>query len=164
MNNELQNFGELGLASHLKRLSDFLMKEIQIVYNQCNIDFDPYLFPIFKAIIDQKDSTITAIQEKVLFTQPAITQSVNKLKAKKLIDYTIDKEDKRKKLFRLSSKGKKMHQKMIPLWEIIDTQVKLRTEGSHTNLLNHLTHFENELREKPLSTSIFEEYNKVVSK
>ncbi len=158
MEDKLQQFGELGLGSRLKRLSEFMMKEIQLVYTACDIDFDPHLFPIFKVIIDQKVATTTDIQEKLLYTQPAITQALKKLMDKKLISYKTDASDKRKKFFRLSKKGKEMHQKMIPLWAVIDQQIKWLTEGSAISLLHHLSHLENQLHIKSLSTRILEIY------
>ncbi|TSE09732.1 MarR family winged helix-turn-helix transcriptional regulator [Aquimarina algiphila] len=158
MQDHLQQFGELGLGSRLKRLSEFMMKEIQLVYTTCGIDFDPYLFPIFKVIIDQEVATTTDIQEKLQYTQPAITQALKKLIDKKLVDYKIDSSDKRKKFFRLSKKGKEMHQKMIPLWVVIDQQIKWLTEGSAISLLHHLTHLENQLHIKSLSKRILETY------
>ncbi len=158
MQDQLQQFGELGLGSRLKRLSEFVMKEIQVVYTSCEIDFDPYLFPIFKVVIDQELATTTDIQEKLRYTQPAITQALKKLMDKELIEYTIDEYDKRKKLFRLTQKGKETHKKMIPLWKVIDEQVKAITTHNTNNLEDHITHFENKLREKPLSQQILEKY------
>lgn len=156
MQDELQNFGELGLGSRLNRLSEYMMKEIQLVYDNLEIDFDPYLFPIFKIIIDKKITTTSEIREKLLYTQPAITQALKKLLDKKMIRYTNDKTDKRKKIFKLTQKGKTMHHEMIPLWKVIDLQVKWLTEGSATSLTRHLTHFENQVREKPLHKRILE--------
>ena len=125
MEDKLQQYAELGLGSRLKRLSEFIMKEIQMVYTACNIDFDPYLFPIFKVIIDEELITTTDIQEKLQYTQPAITQALKKLMDKELVTYKIDIEDKRKKLFELTAKGHNTHKKMIPLWKVIDEQVKV---------------------------------------
>ncbi len=156
MKDTLQELGELGLGSRLKRLSDFVMKEIQVVYTTLNIDFDPYLFPVFKIIIDTQVTTTSEIQEKLLYTQPAITQALKKLVDKKLIRYTLDSHDKRKKQIRLTKKGKQIHQNMIPLWMVIDQQIKWLTEGSATNLMHHLTHLEDQLREKSLSKRILE--------
>ncbi|WP_062056654.1 MarR family winged helix-turn-helix transcriptional regulator [Aquimarina longa] len=159
MKDKLQQYGELGLGSRLKRLSDVMMREVQIVYNTLGIDFDPYLFPIFKVIIDLESATTTDIQEALQYTQPAITQAVKKLIHKKLVIHKIDKIDKRKKLFRLSPKGKEIHQQMLPLWNVIDEQVKWLTEGSASNLTRHLTYIENQLKEKSLSKRILEKYN-----
>ena len=158
MEDKLQLYGELGLGSRLKRLSDILMKEVQIVYNTLHIDFDAYLFPVFKVIIDLEAATTTDIQEAIQYTQPAITQALKKLTDKKLVTYKIDKLDKRKKIFKLSPKGKEIHQQMIPLWSVIDKQVKWLTEGSAASLTLHLTYLENQLKEKSLSQRILEKY------
>ena len=158
MEDKLQLYGELGLGSRLKRLSDILIKEVQIVYNTLHIDFDAYLFPVFKVIIDLEAATTTDIQEAIQYTQPAITQALKKLTDKKLVTYKIDKLDKRKKIFKLSPKGKEIHQQMIPLWSVIDKQVKWLTEGSAASLTLHLTYLENQLKEKSLSQRILEQY------
>ncbi len=156
MKDKLQEYAELGLGSRLKRLSEYLMRETQLIYNACHIDFDPYLFPVFKFIVDHTTTTTTTIQEGLQFTQPAITQSLKKLTEKKLVTYKIDTSDKRKKLFTLTTKGKDLHQQMIPIWAIIDEQVKWLTEGSAIGLTHHLTHLENQFAEKSLSNRILE--------
>ena len=159
MKNTLQELGELGLGSRFNRLSDYLMKETQTVYNILHIDFDPYLFPIFKIIIDQKMATTSEIQEQLQYTQPAITQALKKLVYKGLVKFKTDAIDKRKKIFRVSSKGKKMHTRLIPVWDTIDKQVKWLTEGSSTSLTRHLTHMENQFKKKSLSQRILENLN-----
>ncbi|AXT57769.1 MarR family transcriptional regulator [Aquimarina sp. MMG015] len=156
MKDSLQEFGELGLGSRLNRLSEYLMKETQIIYNRLQIDFDPYLFPIFKIIVDQKNTTTSEIQEQLQYTQPAITQAIKKLLTKGLIKSEVDKTDKRKKLFQLSPKGKKTHVQLIPVWDAIDKQVKWLTEGSSISLTRHLTYMENQFKEKSLSKRILE--------
>jgi len=159
MKDKLQELGELGIGSRLKRLSDFMMKEIQLVYDAAHIDFDPYLFPIFKTIIDKKLATTTDIQEAIQYTQPAITQALKKLIDKKLVVYKTDPIDKRKKVFKLSKKGNVLHQQMIPLWNIMDQQIKWLTEGSTTSLIRHIDHLELQLHKKSLHQRILETYN-----
>ncbi|WP_378185738.1 MarR family transcriptional regulator [Aquimarina sp. W85] len=156
MHDELQHIGELALGSRLKRLSDTMMRETREIYGACNVDFDPYLFPIFKIIAEDQIATTTTLQTKLKYTQPAITQALNKLTYKDLVNFTIDKQDKRKKNFCLSVKGKELHLKMIPIWNAIDKQLKWLTQGSATNLLHHITHIENQLNEKSLSKRVLE--------
>ncbi|KAA1247455.1 MarR family winged helix-turn-helix transcriptional regulator [Aquimarina sp. RZ0] len=156
MQDTLQQLEELGLGSRLNRLSEYLMKETQLVYDALHIDFDPYLFPIFKIVADQKTTTNSEIQQQLQYTQPAITQALKKLFNKALIHYKVDPIDKRKKIVSLTPKGHKTHQQMIPLWQVIDTQIKWLTEGSATNLIHHITHLENQLRKKSLSTRVLE--------
>ncbi len=156
MKDTLQELAELGLGSRFNRLSEYLMKETQIVYDTLHIDFDPYLFPVFRIIVDQKNTTTTEIQEQLQFTQPAITHALKKIASKGFITFKIDKIDKRKKLFQLSAKGKKIHLQLLPVWDAIDKQVKWLTEGSSLSLTRHLTYMENQFREKSLSKRILE--------
>lgn len=149
---------ELGLGSRLKRLSDNLMKEIQIVYNLAEIDFDPYLFPVFKTIADDQTTTTSIITEKLQITQPAVTQSINKLLKKDLVVITHDPLDKRKKNIALSGKGKLLLQKLIPLWNIIDSTFKNKTTIHSNSFIKHIENLENLIAENALSKIIHIQY------
>lgn len=152
----LRGLGELGLGSRLKRVSEYLMKETQIVYNHFNVDFDPYLFPIFKIINNKKGVTNSEIQQSLQFTQPAITQAVNKLSNKELIIYKKDKLDKRKKKIHLSKKGENALKTLKPIWESIDNIIKEYTLESSSSLIEHLNKLENKLNDKSFSKTIIE--------
>ncbi len=150
----LRGFGVLGIGSRLKRVSEYMMKEIQLVYNHFSIDFEPYLFPIFKVIVNKKGVTNAEIQNALQFTQPAITQAINKLNDKGLIIYEIDKLDKRKKIISLSHKGNNILQKLKPIWKSIDKVIKEYTLESSSSLIEHLNILENKLNTKSLSDTI----------
>ena len=152
----LRGFGELGLGSRLKRISEYLMKETQLVYNHFNVDFDPYLFPIFKVITNKKEVTNSEIQQSLQFSQPAITQAVNKLSDKGLIVYKTDKFDKRKKKIYLSKKGEHTLEILKPIWESIDQVIKYYTLESSSSLIEHLNTLENKLNAKSFSHTIIE--------
>ncbi|SFZ91731.1 Predicted N-acyltransferase, GNAT family [Flaviramulus basaltis] len=152
----LRGFGELGLGSRLKRVSEFVMKETQIVYDHFNIDFDPYLFPIFKIISNKDGVTNSEIQNSLQFSQPAITQALNKLNNKGLIIYKTDKEDKRKKIIYLSNKGQITLETLKPLWINIDKVIKEYTLESSSSLIEHLNALENKLNKKSFSKTIID--------
>lgn len=150
----LRGYGELGLGSRLKRVSEYMMKETQLVYNHFNVDFDPYLFPIFKIIVNKKGVTNSEIQNSLQFTQPAITQAINKLNDKGLIIYEFDKLDKRKKNISLSDKGHHTLEKLKPIWKSIDKVIKEYTLESSSSLIEHLNILENKLNTKNFSNTI----------
>ena len=153
----LRGFGELGLGSRLKRLSDQMMKEIQLVYDHFNIDFDPYLFPILKIVRHQEGITNSAIKERLNYTQPAITQAINKLVAKQLVTVTPHELDKRKKVIVLSEQGQAMITKMQPLWESMEQVVKRYTHFSSNSLIEHINKLEDQLAKQSLSEKIINE-------
>ncbi len=150
----LRGLGELGLGSRLKRVSEYMMKETQIVYNHYKIDFDPYLFPIFKIIVHKNGVTNSEIQNSLQFTQPAITQTINKLNNKGLIIYKPDKVDKRKKIIYLSEKGKNLLERLKPIWKSIDIVIKEYTLETSSSLIEHLNSLENKLNTKSFSDTI----------
>ncbi len=152
----LQGFGELGLGSRLKRTSDYLMKETQLAYDHFGIDFDPYLFPVFKLVSQKEGITNTEIYNAVGLTQPAITQSLNKLSKKELITSTSDQMDRRKKIIVLSKKGEQLLKQLIPIWEVIDSVIKEFTTQTSTSLVSHINQLELRLREKSFSKTVIE--------
>jgi DNA-binding MarR family transcriptional regulator/ribosomal protein S18 acetylase RimI-like enzyme len=153
----LKGYGELGLGSRLKRVSEYLMKETLLVYNHFNINFDPYLFPIYKIISNKNGVTNSEIQNSLKYTQPAITQALNKLNKKGLINLKNDKLDKRKKIIHLSEKGKKTLTQIKPIWKSIDKVIKEYTLEQSSSLIKHLNSLENKLNEKSFSNTVIED-------
>ena len=153
----LRGYGELGLGSRLKRVSEYMMKETQLVYNHFNIDFDPYLFPIYKIISNKNGVTNSEIQNSLKYTQPAITQALNKLSKKGLIYLNSDKLDKRKKIIHLSDKGHKTLTLLKPIWKSIDKVIKEYTLEQSSSLIEHLNNLENKLNEKSFSNAIIQD-------
>lgn len=153
----LRGFGELGLGSRLKRLSEYILREVQSVYDYFNIDFDSHLFPIIKVIEQKEGVTNGEICQSLNLTQPAITQAINKLIRKDLVSIVSDPIDKRKKIIKLSEKGETVINQMKPLWIIIDRVVKEYTAHDSSSLIEHLNKLEDKLIKNRLSTMIIEQ-------
>ncbi|WP_086030041.1 bifunctional helix-turn-helix transcriptional regulator/GNAT family N-acetyltransferase [Tenacibaculum holothuriorum] len=152
----LQGIGEIGMGSRLKRVSEYMMRETQIVYDTFHIDFDPYLFPTFKIIKNKDGVTNTEINTSLRTTQPATTQAINKLVKKGLIELKEDKSDKRKKIIHLSEKGKKLVQKVTPIWNSIEHTIKEYTQIESSSLIEHLNILETKFNKKGFSEAIIE--------
>ena len=138
----IKELGELSLGSRLKRLTERTMKVIQSVYQHENIDFDPYLFPAFHNIAMRGPITNTDLRESLQISQPAVTQTINKLNSKGLITLTEDENDRRKKQIILSPKGEVYLYRMRPLWDVMDETVKEFTPSVKGTLLDHIELYE----------------------
>lgn len=147
---------ELGFGSRMKRLSDQLMRDVKKVYKNLYIDFDPYLFPIFKTINDQRSISVGEISELLQITQPAVTQFVNTLTKKELIAISTDENDKRKKLISLSEKGKALVNRLEPIWKIMQEELTEFIEREPTSFMNHIKLTEKRQQEKSLYHRIME--------
>jgi DNA-binding MarR family transcriptional regulator/predicted GNAT family N-acyltransferase len=150
----LRGLGELGLGSRLKRISEFIMKETQIIYDYYSIDFDPYLFPIFKLISNKKKVTNSELQISLQYSQPAITQALHKLNNKGLITYCEDEFDGRKKNISLYVKGKKTLKKFTTIWRSIDIVIKEFMIESSCSLIEHLNLLEDKFKTTSFSNSV----------
>jgi len=152
----LKNLGEIGIGSRLKRVSEYMMRETQLVYNTLNIDFDPYLFPSFKIIKNKDGVTNTEITNSLHITQPATTQAINKLLKKELVLLKADKLDKRKKVIILSKKGEELVKNVTPIWNSIEFIIKEYTKISSNSLVENLNILEEKFNKKPFSKAIIE--------
>jgi DNA-binding MarR family transcriptional regulator/N-acetylglutamate synthase-like GNAT family acetyltransferase len=145
---KLRSFGELALGSRLKRLSDSLMKDVKKIYKSLYIDFEPTYMPVFKTIYEEQKITIGKTADLLNISQPAVTQFANALEKKKLIISSSDKIDKRKKIISLSKKGKETVQKLQPIWEVIDSEMKNLTHFDSLIFTEQIENIENELKER----------------
>ena len=145
---KLKSFGELALGSRLKRLSETLMKDVKMIYKSLYIDFEPTHMPVFKTIYEQQKISIGKIANLLSISQPAITQFTNKLEKKKLIITSTDKTDRRKKIIYLSKKGKETIQRLQPIWEVIDTEMRNLTRFQSHKFIEQIDNIESELQKK----------------
>ncbi|WP_081411191.1 GNAT family N-acetyltransferase [Tenacibaculum ovolyticum] len=152
----LKSLGEIGIGSRLKRVSEYMMRETQLVYNTFNIDFDPYLFPAFRIIKSKNGVTNTEITNSLHISQPATTQAINKLLKKELILLKVDKIDKRKKVIILSKKGKTLVENVTPIWNSIEFIIKEYTQISSNSLVETLNILEEKFNKKSFSKAITE--------
>lgn len=152
----IRDFKEIALGSRLTRLSEWIMKDIQKVYSQLEIDFDTYLFPIFKTIAGHGNITNSEIRQLLHVTQPAVTQALAKLDRKGLVKFRDDKSDKRKTNVSLSRKGEKLLIALDPIWKVMEETVEEYTTYASNSLLDHLDTLEDRINRKPLSKTIME--------
>jgi len=153
---KLVEYRELGFGSRLKRLSDTLMRDVKRVYKSLYIDFDPYLFPIFKTISDEGQISTGDLSEILQITQPAVTQFVNTLKKKALVSIKTDANDKRKKLISLSETGTKLADRLQPIWKIMQEELTEFIQREPTSFMDHIQLTERKQQEKSLYHRIME--------
>lgn len=150
----LRGYGNLGLGSRLKRTSDYMMRETQLVYNYFDLDFDPYLFPVFKTISNHDGITNTELVEQLKFSQPAITQFVNKLNKKGYVEQRLHDIDKRKKVIYITEKGEHLLHKIKPIWKAIDNTIRHVTKYQSSSLLDQINQLEDTFKQTHFSKMI----------
>jgi|TARA_B100000965_G_scaffold405924_1_gene441907 DNA-binding MarR family transcriptional regulator len=117
--NIINELGSLALATRLKNLSERLARDVAQIYKESAFDFEPRWFAVFYALKDGQELAVTELSTMLQQTHPAINQVANILVKKGLVNERKDPQDQRKRLLKLSAKGRKLAQDMDPLWEKI---------------------------------------------
>ena len=150
----VRGLGTLALGSRLKRLSEYMMRETQLVYDGIDVAFDPYWFPVFSVILQKEETTTNAISEVTLTSQPSVTQTLKKLCDAGLVELSVSKKDKRKKLVVASPEGLKMAEQLKPVWAIMKNYTHQLTQHPTQNLSEQLNRIEDILQKEPMHRSI----------
>ncbi|MEZ5083506.1 MAG: bifunctional helix-turn-helix transcriptional regulator/GNAT family N-acetyltransferase [Bacteroidales bacterium] len=144
----IKELGTVALGTRIKNLSESLMRDMVNIYKEQNIDFEPRWFTFFQLILKKKEVSITEIARELNQTHPAVVQVMNVLEKKKLILTNKDKNDSRKRVIKLSKKGRQLAEELAPTWEIVHMVSNEILEESAPDLLDKISKVETVLHNK----------------
>lgn len=154
----LTNFGMLALASRLKRLTERLYRDGEKVYADQNLDFEPRCFPVFTLLNQSQDEamSITQIASAIGITHPAVIKLTREMQARGWISSLSDAKDGRKRLVRVSKKGRQLHSEMEPTWEAFTQATRELFEEIDIDLIAVLDQVEQALSRRSMAERITE--------
>jgi DNA-binding MarR family transcriptional regulator/predicted GNAT family acetyltransferase len=149
----------LALASRMKRTVERLNTEMKAIYKEREIDLEPLLMPVMKILHTHGSHNVGEIAEFLGISQPAVTQLCAVLSARKLIRMRSSASDKRKKEIQLSEQGNKLLEKLLPVWQEVESSVNSMLDSSEHHLLKAIESFETQLRAQSLKDRVMERLN-----
>lgn len=150
----IQSLGPLAIASRLKRLSDRLMKDAELIYRKEGLPFQPRWFATFYLLWKKAPIGITEIARELGVTHPAVNQIAGDLEKAGLLVSLRDREDDRRRLLSLSPQGKELIARLLPVWQDIEEAARDLLDTHAPNLLGDLDRVENALDEKEMSRRV----------
>ena len=118
--NFYQEVGSLVFGTRLKRISDYFLAEINKVYADLDIPFEASWFSVFFLLDKHKSLSMYQIAEHLDVSHSAISQLVNNLKEKNLLQIIPSEYDGRKKEIAFTREGEILINKIKPIWQAID--------------------------------------------
>ena len=154
--------GELIFGTRLRRISERFLTDVSKVYKVLDIPFEVSWFPIFYLLNQKGALSVTEIARELQITHSAVSQWVNVLQKKKLIKFTDDANDRRKRLVDFTSKGSRLIPTLEPIWESMTKAMQnLLMEGEDSaNLLAALSQLEDSIEKESLYARIMKEVRK----
>jgi ribosomal protein S18 acetylase RimI-like enzyme/DNA-binding MarR family transcriptional regulator len=116
----LKQLGALALASRFRRLADWLYKDGPRIYRERSADFEPRWFPLFYLLKESGPLPVTTAASALGYTHPAINQIAGEMARRGFLESIRDKKDERKRLLRLTRKGKAAVSSLEPVWADIE--------------------------------------------
>jgi GNAT superfamily N-acetyltransferase/predicted transcriptional regulator len=116
----IRQLGPLALASRFRRLADWLYRDAPRIYREMRIDFEPRWFPLFYLLNESGPVPVTEAASALGFSHPAINQIAGQMAKRGLLESVKDKKDERKRLLRLTRKGRAALSSLEPVWADIE--------------------------------------------
>lgn len=146
----IKELGEIALGSRLKRLSDRFMQDVSKIYKSQKISFEPRWFALTNYLYYYGGSSILDLASSIGFSHPAVVQFVNQMQKEKLVEEFDDGNDRRKRMVRLTEKGKSLFESLQPLLKEIEDSVKEIIQATGYDLLHVIESVEKALDEKDI--------------
>lgn len=142
--NVINEAGILAISTRLHRLSEQLRKDGALIYKAFGIDFELKWFPVIFTIYKKEIASVVEIANEIGYTHPSTITLLKEIEKQELIQWEKDKQDERKRLFKLTSKGQELIEKMKPVWELM-AQILGDIADNKNNLLTAIDEAEEKI-------------------
>ena len=143
--NIINQAGTLAISTRLQRLSDQLRKDGLLIYKANGIDFEPKWFPVVYSLHRRPVLSVVEIATEIGYSHPSTISLLKELEKQKLIRSGRDKTDERKRLLRLTDKGKALVTQMEPVWKIMTAAITELTDTTN-NLMQAIDEVETQMK------------------
>ena len=158
--NIIKELGSLALATRLKNLSERLSKDVAQIYRELALDFEPRWFAVIYALKTGENLAVTTLAQMLQQTHPAVNQVANVLVEKGIVEESKGEKDLRKRMLRLSRKGKTLVSNMEGLWAVIKEANDELLSASKCDFLETIQSMEEALDEANMYERIQGKLNK----
>jgi DNA-binding MarR family transcriptional regulator/N-acetylglutamate synthase-like GNAT family acetyltransferase len=150
----VEQLGELALATRLKRLSERLQRDVSLVYRELDVDFQARWFAPLYALGKESPQAITDLARMLGLSHPAVNQIAGQMIRNGLLQETRDRRDERRRLLRLSAKGRRLLKQLEPVWQEIRMANAELLEETGVDLLSDLARIEAALAARSMAERV----------
>jgi len=156
----LKTLGNLSLGSRLKRLSDQLVSEVSIIYDETGLALNPNYFPLINLIAKMGPIGITQAAEYLSVSHPAISKLTNRMIQENYLTKVPHPTDKRASQLNLTKRSLAMIEQATPIWQALQKQLDYLDSLQSNTLLQAIEDYENNLLQLNLAQSVLRDLKK----
>lgn len=147
-NDIISQLGPLAIGARMRRLTDIFSRDVAVIYKEHNLDFEAKYFVLFYLISERDGIGIMEIADELSLTHPAIIHLAKELEKKGYIKSVKSETDSRKRLLKLSPKGKAALPEFKKVWDKIQKLNTQLMKKLQNNLIKAIEEMEALLEEK----------------
>jgi DNA-binding MarR family transcriptional regulator/GNAT superfamily N-acetyltransferase len=156
--------GKMALGSRLRRLSEQITEDAGQVYAMYHVPLQPKWFPVFHALSQGHDKTITAIAEEIGHSHPSVSTIIREMVKEGIVTEKKDKHDGRKTVVALSKKGKEIMASIAPQYTDVTNAIEEAMSQTRYDLWKAIEEWEFLLNQKSLLRRVQEQKKRRESK
>jgi DNA-binding MarR family transcriptional regulator len=139
--------GILAIATRLQRLSENLRKDGSLIYKAYGVEFEPRYFPVIFVLHAKPLLSIVQLADEIGYSHPSTITLLKDLEKRGFVESKKDQHDERKRMVRLTPKGRTLVKRIQPVWQIMIRALDdlLTTQN---NLLTAITEVEARMEEQ----------------
>lgn len=133
---------ELALASRLRRLAERLSRDVGRIYQDLQVPFQAKWFSLFYLLSKYSPLSVTDAASRLGMSHATINQLASQMEKAELIQWRKSRTDERRRMLRLSEKGRRQSNKLVPVWEKIRKATRTLLNDADSIFLERLTELE----------------------
>lgn len=109
-----------GFGSRLRKLVERLDRDVQALYRDAGVSFEPRWYAVFTSLREDGPATVGELAQRLDVTHAAVSQVRSALQGEGLIETRADPRDGRRHVLTLTPKGAATALQLQPLWDAIN--------------------------------------------
>jgi DNA-binding MarR family transcriptional regulator/GNAT superfamily N-acetyltransferase len=152
-----KSVGKKAIGSRLRMLTDRITEDAAGIYNLYNIDLQPKWFPVFYALSQGEEKTITGIAQEIGHSHPSVSKIIAEMIAKDLVKERKDGTDGRRNMVSLSRKGRAYTDQIQQQYKDVEAAIEAISSQATQDLWKAIEEWEYLLEQKSLLRRVSEQ-------
>lgn len=127
----VQRYGATAIGGRLRRLSERIDQDCARIYADLGVRFEQRWFGVLAQLANGGPQSVGTLATSLGITHASVSQTKRSLQEAELVDTSPDRADARSVILRLSPSGKRLFERLSPVWKLLDeVSTELNDEAS----------------------------------
>lgn len=149
--------GKMALGSRLRRLSESMTEQASLIYGLYHIELQPKWFPIYYALSEGNEKSITQIAQEIGQSHPSVSKTAKEMMKNGLVEEGNTKIDLRTNYIKLTTAGMAINEKIKVQYDDVNKAVENALNETQYNIWKAIGEWEFLLKQKDLITRVKDE-------